>query len=217
MQPTADGQFITGGNMMENEGNRLAIVDPVTGKSSRTIKNIEFAQDAIMVGKDVYYAGGLSKNWPKAGEIIRITPDDKRETVLKGENWKAFATNHDVAFVSDEDAGLVVQVVENGEWMKQPKVIAKDLKGPQGMTLGIHGDLIVMEKNTDPYNGRMLSIDLTSKEITVLADALGVDPSVEKRNWKVLKPHSTVAQTLDGTIYFTEPGATSFSVLRPQN
>ena len=46
---------------------------------------------------------------------------------------------------------------------------------------------------------------------------LGVDPSVEKRNWKVLKPHATVAQTLDGTIYFTEPGATSFSVLRPQN
>ena len=119
--------------------------------------------------------------------------------------------------MSDEDAGLVVQVVENGEWMKRPQVIAKGLKGPQGMTLGIHGDLIVMEKNTDPYNGRMLSIDLETKKITVLADALGVDPSVEKRNWKVLKPHSTVAQTLDGTIYFTEPGATSFSVLRPQN
>jgi hypothetical protein len=63
----------------------------------------------------------------------------------------------------------------------------------------------------------MLSIDLKTKIITVLASALGVDPSVEKRNWKVLKPHATVAQTLDGTIYFTEPGATSFSVLRPQN
>jgi len=217
MQPTADGQFITGGNMMENEGNRLAIVDPVTGKSSRTIKNIEFVQDAIMVGKDVYYAGGLSKNWPKAGEIIRITPTDTRETVFKGKNFVGFARSDDMAFVSDVDAGKIYQVVKNGKWLSQPVEFVSGLDGPQGMTLGIHGDLIVMEKTDDPYNGRMLSIDLKSKEITVLADALGVDPSVEKRNWKVLKPHATVAQTLDGTIYFTEPGATSFSVLRPQN
>ena len=216
MQPTADGQFITGGNMMENEGNRLAIVDPVTGKSSRTIKNIEFAQDAIMVGKDVYYAGGLTKNWPKAPEIIRITPDDKRETVLKGKNWKAFApTTMLPSSVTRMRASRCSRV--GSGWMKPAEGDCQGLKGPQGMTLGIHGDLIVMEKNSDPYNGRMLSIDLKTEEITVLADALGVDPSVEKRNWKVLKPHSTVAQTLDGTIYFTEPGATSFSVLRPQN
>ena len=141
----------------------------------------------------------------------------KGETVLKGENFVAFATNHDMAFVSDVDAGTIIQVVKDGQWLSRPIEFVTGLKGPQGMTFGIHGNLIVMEKNTDPYNGRMLSIDLKTKEITVLADALGVDPSVEKRNWKVLKPHSTVAQTLDGTIYFTEPGATSFSVLRPQN
>jgi len=129
----------------------------------------------------------------------------------------AFARSDDLAFVSDVDAGKIFQVVKDGKWLSRPVELVSGLKGPQGMTLGIHGDLIVMEKTDDPYNGRMLSIDLASKKITVLADALGVDPSVEKRNWKVLKPHSTVAQTLDGTIYFTEPGATSFSVLRPQN
>jgi hypothetical protein len=31
-----------------------------------------------------------------------------------------------------------------------------------------------------------------------------------------MKPHAVVAQTSDGAIYFTEPGATSFCVLRPQ-
>jgi len=196
--------------------NRLAIVDPVTGKSSRTIKNIEFAQDAIMVGEDVYYAGGLSKDWPKAMEIIRITPSDQRETVFKGENFVAFARSDDMAFVSDGDAGKIYQVVKNGKWLSEPVEFVSGLK-PQGITLGIHNDLIVMDMTSDPHNGRMLSIDLQSKEITVLADALNVDPSVEKRNWKVLKPHATVAQSLDGTIYFTEPGATSFSVLRPQN
>lgn len=216
MQPTANGMLLTGGNMMENEGNRLAIMDPVTGQVSRTIKNLEYVQDAIMVGEDIYYLGHLTKDWPKAPNIVRIAPDDSQEVVLSGGNFKAFARNDDMAFVSDEDTGKIHQVVRDGAWLDEPIEIASGLKGPQGMTLGIHNNLIVMENN-EPYNGRMLSIDLKSGEITQMAEALGVDPSVETRNWRVLKPTAAVAQTADGTIYFTEPGATSFSVLRPQN
>ena len=216
MQPTSDGMFLTGGNMMENEGNRLAIMDPVTGQASRTIKDLEFVQDAIMVGEDIYYMGGATADWPNAMQIIRIGANDEQEVVFEGENFKGFARNDDMAFVSDGDAGKIYQVVKDGQWLAEPIEIASGLKGPQGITIGIHGNLIVMENN-EPYNGRMLSIDLATQEITVLADALSVDPSVEKRNWRVLKPTAAVAQTSDGTIYFTEPGATSFSVLRPQN
>lgn len=216
MQPTADGMLLTGGNMMENEGNRLAIMDPVSGKVSRTIKDLEFVQDAIMVGEDVYYMGHLSKDWPKAPSIVRIKPDDSQEVVMSGGDFKGFARNDEIAFVSDAETGKIHQVVKDGKWLAEPMEIASGLIAPQGMTIGIHNNLIIME-NHEPYNGRMLSLDLGSNEITVLATALGVDASVETRNWKVLKPTSAVAQTSDGTIYFTEPGATSFSVLRPQN
>jgi len=161
--------------------------------------------------------GGESKNYPKAKNIIRIGPNGREESVLTGKNFKAFATNHDVAYASDEDAGKVYQVVENGNWMNKPKVVAEGLKGPQGMTIANDGNLIVMEKNDDPYNGRMLKIDLKTYEITVLANALGVDPSVNKRDWNVLFPISVVAQTSGGAIYFTEPGSSSFSVLWPEN
>ncbi len=216
MQPTSDGELLVGGNMMENEGNRLAIADSVTGDVSRTITDLEYVQDAIKVGDDIYYAGGESKNWPKATSIIRIKPDDSQEVVLTGKNFKAFARNDEVAFVSDDDTGQVLQVVKDGKWLDSPVEIASGLIGPQGMTISKDGNLIVMEKNSDPYNGRMLSIDLQSGEITVLASALMVDPSINSRDWNVLFPISVVAQSSDGAIYFTEPGSSSFSVLWPE-
>jgi hypothetical protein len=109
-----------------------------------------------------------------------------------------------------------LQVVKDGKWLDSPVEIASGLIGPQGMTIGKDGNLIVMEKNSDPYNGRMLSIDLQSGEITVLASALMVDPSINSREWNVLFPISVVAQSSDGAIYFTEPGSSSFSVLWPE-
>jgi hypothetical protein len=48
------------------------------------------------------------------------------------------------------------------------------------------------------------------------ANALCVNREGEKRNWRVLFPTAAVAQASDGTVYITEPGITSFSVLRPQ-
>ena len=41
---------------------KIEIADPITGKRSRLITDLDYVQDAIMVGKDVYYAGGLSKS-----------------------------------------------------------------------------------------------------------------------------------------------------------
>jgi len=62
----------------------------------------------------------------------------------------------------------------------------------------------------------MLKLDLKTKEVTVLADNLGVNRELDKRAWATMRPDAVVAQASDGAIYFTEPGATSFSVLRPE-
>jgi len=101
-------------------------------------------------------------------------------------------------------------VVKDGTWLNEPIKLVSGLKGPQGMTIGNDGNLLVMENNGG-YNGRMLKVDLKTKAITVLADGLGVNPKLNKRNWHVLFPISQVAQTSDGTIYFIEPGTTSFA------
>jgi hypothetical protein len=92
-------------------------------------------------------------------------------------------------------------------------VFVSGLKGPRGMTIGNDGNLLVAEDN-EGFNGRMLKVDLKTKEITVLADALGVNPDMDHRDWKLIFPHAAIAQASDGTIYFTEPGTTSLSLLR---
>jgi hypothetical protein len=242
MQPTAEGHLLVGGALFEGFSNRLAIFDVENKKALRIIKNLDFVQDAIMVGQDIYMIEGkptpkawgtnwgehakqgggyhimkgMNTEWPIAAHITRITPDDKRETVFTGKGLANFARNNNVAFASDQLAGIVYQVVKDGKWLPQPIVLVSGLDGPTGMTIGNDGNLLVMENGKEYYNGRMLKVDLKTKEITILANGLGVNREGEKRNWRVLFPTAAVAQASDGTIYITEPGITSFSVLRPQ-
>jgi sugar lactone lactonase YvrE len=215
LQPTSEGNLLVGGGMFEDRGNRLAVIDIDSGEALRTVKNLDHVQDAIMVGKDIYMMEGTEKEYPIAARITRITPDDKRETVFTGKDFVAFARSDDAAFAADVGANTIYQVVKDGKWLAKPIELVSGLNGPQGMTIGHDGNLLVMENN-DGHNGRMLKVDLKTKEITVLADALGVDRKLDKRNWNVVPQHAVVAQTSDGTIYFTEPGVTSFSVLRAQ-
>jgi len=136
--------------------------------------------------------------------------------VFTGKGFANFARSNDVAFASDQLAGIIYQVVKDGKWLPQPVVLVSGLKGPTRMTIGNDGNLLVMENSEDFYDGRMLKVDLKTMEITVLADGLGVNREGEKRNWRVLFPTAAVAQASDGTVYIAEPGITSFSVLRPR-
>ena len=161
---------------------------------------------------------GTTDEWfdPSGGrKIIRVTPDNQRETVFTGKALVAFARNNDIAFVSDRDAGIIYQVVKDGKWMEKSTEVVSGLKGPTGMAIANDGNLLVMENN-EGRNGRMLKVDLKTKEIFVLADGLGVDRSYAGGTWFHLRPHAVVAQASDGAIYFAEPGTMSFSVLRAQ-
>jgi hypothetical protein len=218
MQLTSEGHLLTGGNFGGDQGCRVALFDVKTRKPLRIVKDIDYMQDAIMVGQDIYVMEGTVDEWfvpAGASKITRVTPDNKRETVMTGKALVAFTRNDDIAFASDRDAGIIYQVVKDGKWMEKPTVVASGLNGPTGMAIGIDGNLLVMENN-EGRNGRMLKVDLKTKEIFVLAEGLGVDRKLINSNWQVILIISAVAQASDGTIYFTEPGTTSFSVLRPQ-
>jgi sugar lactone lactonase YvrE len=215
MHLTSEGHLLLGGNFGERDANRLALFDVNERKVLRLVRNLDYVPDAIMVGQDIYAMEGKKDEYPHAPSIKRITPDDKREIVFTGKNFGAFAHAGDVAFAADMEAGTIYQVVKDGKWLKQPTVLVSGLKGPQGMTIGNDGNLLVLEDNVG-INGRMLKVDLKTKEITVLAEGLGVNIDLNKRDWKFLRPRSIVAQASDGAIYFTETGFKMFSVLRAQ-
>ena len=220
-QPTAEGHFLVGGAMVETFGSRIVIFDIENRKALRTIDDLGDAHDAIMVGQDIYTITGPAENpnydWPLKGvRILKVTPDDKQEVVFTGgTNLVAFATRHDIAFASDADTGIIYQVVQDGKWLPKPVQFVSGLKGPQGMTFANDGNLLVMENN-EGHDGRMLKVDLKTKEVTVLAGGLGVNWKLNTRDWKVLFPISQAAQASDGSIYFTEPGTKSLSVLRAE-
>jgi len=99
--------------------------------------------------------------------------------------------------------------------LQQPTVLVSGLKGPQGMAIGNDGNLLVLEDNVSNQRAHAQG-GCQDKEITVLAEGLGVNIDLNKRDWKFLRPRSVVAQASDGAIYFTETGFKMFSVLRAQ-
>jgi sugar lactone lactonase YvrE len=215
MQLTPEGNLLCAGSMFEFEANRISIIDADTGKSLRVVKNLDYIQDAIKVGKDLYIMEGTTKEYPIAPRITRITPDDQRETVFKGKNFLAFARDNNAAYANDAGANTIYQVAKGGKWLAKPIKIVSGLKGPQGIAIANDGNLLVMENN-EGWDGRLLKVNVKTGEITVLADGLAVNPKLDPRTWGVINPRAVVGQTSDGAIFFTEPGATSFSVLRAE-
>lgn len=57
-------------------------------------------------------------------------------------NLVGFCRSDDVAFVSEADAGVIYQVDKNGKWLDTPTTLVSGPKGPQGMTIGIDGNLL---------------------------------------------------------------------------
>ena len=206
LHPAGDGKVIMAGNIVDQYGGRFMVFDLKENKPIRVEKGFKATTaDAILVGKDVYVANG--------DVITRVDPDNRRKDVYTGKSPRNFAQSAAGAWVSDSDAGTVLQVAEGDKWLDTPEEIASGLKTPQGMALANDGGLFVIEaKSGADGSGRLLKIDLKSGEKTIIADGLGIYFGV-----KLMKPSAQVAQTSDGSIYITEPGATSFSVLRPRN
>jgi len=215
MSLTPEGNLLCAGSMFEFQGNRISIVDADTGKALRVVKDNPYIQDAIKFGDDIYTMEGTLKEYPIAPRITRITPDDKRETVFKGKDFLAFARDNNAAYATDAGANTIYQVAKGGKWLAKPIKIVSGLKGPQGIAIANDGNLLVMENN-EGWDGRLLKVNVKTGAITVLADGLAVNPKLDPRTWGVINPRAVVAQTSDGAIFFTEPGATSFSVLRAE-
>jgi len=93
------------------------------------------------------------------------------------------------------------------------------LKSPEGIAVGIDGNLLVMEANEeDPHNGRLSSVDPKSGKSTVIHGPLGISHKLNPEMFMVLATaKGVVGQTDDGTIYMYDPGYMNFSVLEPQS
>lgn len=198
-------KVIMAGGITDNQPGRIMLYDLVENKPIRVEKGWKTTTaDAIVVGEDIYVANG--------DVITRLDPAGNREDVFTGMAPSNFAQSDEGAWVSDLEAGTIHQVADGEAWLSEPRTITSDLNRPHGMSLANDGNLLVIEEQSSANGtGRLLKIDLQSGAQTIIADSLEISFTS-----KLLTPLAQVAQTADGTIYVTEPGAGRFSILRPR-
>jgi|GEM_PF-1011373 len=165
-------------------------------------------------------------------EILRIGKDGQRTSVFQAEfvpvapdalaygsnTITAFAQRGGDVYMTDVHKGVVYQVAKGDTWLDQPAVIARGLKGPEGISFSNDGTLLVLENNEadqDGHNGRLVKVNASTGAVEVLYTGLGISKKLNPANFQVLVPHAPIGQTPDGSIYLYEPGYTSFTVLEP--
>ena len=242
-----DGKtMLLAGELAAVAPNRLNLYDLKTREVTLDIMDLPVIEDAVMVGDRFYLIckkmplsmRGPEVNGPKGTyvakpefsmeglltddqEILRINKDgSERVSVMQSVGLSAFAQKNGNVYASEREKGVIYQVAKGDKWLDEPVVIANGLKNPEGIYVGIDGNLLVMESNDDEdggHNGRLVSLDVKTGKSTLIVEGLGIAKSLNPPMFQVLSPHATVAQADDGTIYMYEPGYMIFSMLEPVN
>lgn len=87
------------------------------------------------------------------------------------------AATADALWVTEKQTGVLLQLIADGENLKQPAVIVRGLLRPEGIAVSENGTLLVLEAGAD----RLLRIDPETRAISTVASDLGlsVGESVE--------------------------------------
>ena len=243
-RPSPDGKsMLIVGDMAGAMPSRLNVYDLETREVTLDMMDLPPCEDAVMFGDDFYLIGqkipeayrGPEANGPKRTyianpepsmeglltddrEILRVGRNGERKSLFQSAGLTAFAQKDGNVFASENLKGVIYQVAKNDKWLDEPVVIAKGLKYPEGICVGIDGNLLVLETNQDEeggHNGRLVSVDVTTGKSTLVRDGLGLTKNLNPSMFQILRPHATVAQADDGTIYMYEPGYMIFSMLEP--
>ncbi|HEX6033551.1 MAG TPA: hypothetical protein VFY83_03915 [Anaerolineales bacterium] len=116
---------------------------------------IRFQDDLVVADLGL---GGVV--WASTQEMILGQPDVFVPAGL--------AANEDTLWVADWATGIVWQVGFDGKTPLPPVPVAFGLVNPEGLALDLDGSLLVVEAGA----GRLSRIDLTTREVSVLADGL---------------------------------------------
>jgi sugar lactone lactonase YvrE len=162
MSVRSDGQYLVVTSWFDN---RVKIWDP---EASSLVASFEgFAQpiDAVFFQDDIVVTEYAS------GNVVRFnqsTPD-QRTVIASGLQAPAGLASHgENLYVSDRTGGQVLQLVEDGNQLRSPHVVADGLEGPEGIDIGEVGRMFVVEADA----GRVASVDCRTGAKEVFAEEL---------------------------------------------
>jgi sugar lactone lactonase YvrE len=109
----------------------------------------------------------------QTASVVRITGPNEtdRVTLASGLGVPAgLAASDRNLWVADQHAGAILQVVADGEVLSDPRVVATDLQGPEGLAVADDGVLYVVEAGV----GRLTRVDAATGEVRPVADGLAL-------------------------------------------
>ena len=129
--------------------------------------------------------------------VVSISPEGQRSTLVDGIAVPSgLATSGGDLWAADWSEGRILKLISDGKVLAEPAVLATGLSKPEGITVAPDGSLLVVESGA----GRLVSINTTSGETTVLAQdlkmGLETTPGGAPTSY-----FSTVAIGSDGTVY----------------
>jgi sugar lactone lactonase YvrE len=169
----------------ELETHSVVSISP-DGKRKTLAAPLSYLKGASTEGKDSWMP-----NWLKVA-VVKVVAKMSDGMVYPS----GIATQGKNLWVADWFKGEILQVIADGEVLARPKVVARNLKGPEGIAIDKDGSLLAVESKI----GRLDKINPSSGEKIVLAENLKTG---EKPGFKAPPSYyfSGVAVGSDGSIY----------------
>ena len=183
-----------GGQLLLGGATTVSIWDPVGDRLVQRFEGFEETSDVLALGDDIIVSEY------ETGSVLRFNPaaPDDRAVLASGLDKPAgLAAHGDDLFVADR-SGSLLQVLNDGERLDPPRVVADGLAGPEGIAAGEDGALYVVEQEA----GRVTQVDPETGAATPIAEGLRLD-SLEQKSIGVTTAVGFLSDVTvgDGSLY----------------
>lgn len=200
---------VDGDNLILSDGltNTVQVWNITSHETVETYFDIAFPLNAIRFQGDLVIAemGTSSVVRLQGQERVTLADADAGIVVPAG-----LAATEDALWVGDWATGTVWQLVADGQPLTEPLVVASGLAFPEGLAVATDGTLLVVETG----KGSVKSINLTSGEVSTVADGLVLGMAAPEGMWPTWW-FNGIAVDADGAIYVTGDAANAVYRIMP--
>ena len=153
-----------GAQLILSGATTVSIWDPDGDRLVARFEGFEEAVDALPLGDDIIVSEY------ETGSVVRFDPDAPYARTVLASGLEApagLAVHGGDLYVADR-SGALLQILDDGERIEPPRLVAGDLAGPEGIAADDNGTLYVVEEDA----GRVIQVDPATGAKTLVVDGL---------------------------------------------
>ena len=161
-----------GAQLILSGATNVSIWDPDGDRLVARFEGFEEAIDALPLGDDIIVSEY------ETGSVVRFDPasPDARTVLASGLEAPAGLAVHGGDLYVADRSGTILQILDDGERIDPPRLVAGGLAGPEGIAAGEDGALYVVEEDA----GRVTRVDPETGAATPVADGLTLQSLEQK-------------------------------------